>query len=293
MAGWIVLTCSRLRHPGSRALGQTPSRRKQRRLLWESSEINQKEIEEHFQPFVRYVAGKLSSTSTVEGRVVVVPTLSRLAAFLTERKADFYMESPHPTYLINNVYGSGKLLLRRWKGGMADYHAIIFTKKSGDIKRLEDLRGKIIAFEDPESTSGHFLPNYFLSKKGFKVLQKTQIDRQCFSAEKSVTFLPVPGQTRRLGSHEKSGGRSFSNDDYAALAPRKIGHNDSRETACLPRHLVSVRKNLAPVLGQAVWRRSCCRCIKIRKDSGYCKKPTARQSSTSYREGNWLYDNDC
>ena len=133
--------------PGSRALGQTRGRLDAKTItLGIVSEINQKEIEEHFQPFVRYVASGLSSASTVEGRVVVVPTLSRLAAFLTERKADFYMESPHPTYLINNVYGSGKLLLRRWKGGMADYHAIIFTKKSGDIKRLEDLLGKIIAF---------------------------------------------------------------------------------------------------------------------------------------------------
>ena len=59
------------------------------------------------------------------------------------------MESPHPTYLINNVYGSGKLLLRRWKGGMADYHGIIYTNKSGDTKRLEDLRVKLIDFEYP------------------------------------------------------------------------------------------------------------------------------------------------
>ena len=185
------------------------------------SEINQKEIEEHFQPFVRYVASGLSSASTVEGRVVVVPTLSRLAAFLTERKADFYMESPHPTYLINNVYGSGKLLLRRWKGGMADYHAIIFTKKSGDTKRLEDLRGKIIAFEDPESTSGHFLPKYFLSRKGFKVLQKRK-STAMFLPEKSVTFLPIR-RTNSLTwfSRNKWRPEAFSNDDYAALDAEK------------------------------------------------------------------------
>jgi phosphonate transport system substrate-binding protein len=198
---------------------------------------------------VRYVASGLSSASTVEGRVVVVPTLSRLAAFLTERKADFYMESPHPTYLINNVYGSGKLLLRRWKGGMADYHAIIFTKKSGDTKRLEDLRGKIIAFEDPESTSGHFLPKYFLSRKGFKVLQKTQIDRNVSPGEVGYIFANSQDKLVDLVLTKQVAAGAFSNDDYAALdAEKKSDITILGETASLPRHLVSVRKNLAPVL---------------------------------------------
>ena len=115
---------------GSRALGQTRGRLDTKTItLGIVSEINQKEIVEHFQPFVRYVASRLSSASPIEGKVVVVSTLSQLAALLTERRADFYMESPHPTHLINNVYGSGKLLLRRWKGGMSDYHGVIFTKK--------------------------------------------------------------------------------------------------------------------------------------------------------------------
>lgn len=235
---------------GSRALGQTRGRLDAKTItLGIVSEINQKEIEEHFQPFVRYVAGKLSSVSTVEGRVVVVPTLSRLAALLTERKADFYMESPHPTYLINNVYGSGKLLLRRWKGGMADYHGIIFTKKNGDTKRLEDLRGKLIAFEDPESTSGHFLPKYFLSRKGFKVLQKTQIDRNVSPGEVGYIFANSQDKLVDLVLTKQVAAGAFSNDDYAALDPEKKSDiTILGETASLPRHLVSVQKNSAPVL---------------------------------------------
>ena len=113
---------------GSHAVGQTPGRSEAKTItLGIVAETNQKEIEAHFQDFVRYLARKLSSTSKIEGRIVLAPTQSRLANLLSERKADFYMESPHPTYMINNVYGAGKLLLRRWKGGMADYHASIFT----------------------------------------------------------------------------------------------------------------------------------------------------------------------
>src|SRR6185295_4584444 len=163
-------------HLGSHLAAQAPVRIEAKTItLGIVSEINQKEIEQHFQPFVRYVAEKLSTATKLEGRIVVAPTQSRLAGLLTERKADFYMESPHPTYMINSVYGAGKLLLRRWKGGMADYHASIFTARNGETKRLEDLKGKIIAFEDPESTSGYFLPRLFLTKQGFKLLPKTQI----------------------------------------------------------------------------------------------------------------------
>lgn len=239
---------------GSRALGQTRGRLDAKTItLGIVSEINQKEIVEHFQPFVRYVASRLSSGSPIEGKVVVVSTLSQLAALLTERRADFYMESPHPTYLINNVYGSGKLLLRRWKGGMSDYYGIIFTKKGGDTKRLEDLRGKLIAFEDPESTSGHFLPKYFLSRKGFKLSQKTQIDRNVSREEVGYIFANSQDKLVDLVLTAQVAAGTFSNDDYAALdAGKKSDITILGETASLPRHLVSVRKDLAPVLVKQV-----------------------------------------
>jgi ABC-type phosphate/phosphonate transport system substrate-binding protein len=48
---------------------------------------------------------------------------------------------------------------------MADYHALIFTRNNGATKRLEDLQGKMIAFEDPESTSDYVLPKMLFSKK--------------------------------------------------------------------------------------------------------------------------------
>jgi len=121
---------------GSRAVGQTPGGLEAKTItLGIVSPINEKKIEEHFRDFVRYVARRLSPAPPIEGSIVVAPTQSGLANLLTEQKVDFYMESPYPTYLINNVYGAGKLLLRRWKGGMADYYAVIFTKRNSETRR--------------------------------------------------------------------------------------------------------------------------------------------------------------
>src|SRR5918992_1633744 len=133
------------------------------------SEVNQKEISDHFSDFARYVARKSFSGTQADGAVVVTRTLPELAKLLEQDKVDYFMESPYPTYLINHVHAAAKLLLRRWKGGKAEYRSLIATNKDIGTARLQDLRGKIIAFEDPESTSGYFLPKFFLQRNGFKL----------------------------------------------------------------------------------------------------------------------------
>jgi phosphonate transport system substrate-binding protein len=235
---------------GSRAIGQMGGRMEAKTItLGIVAEINRKEIEAHFQDFVRYVARKLSSGSAIEGRIAVAPTQPRLAQLLTEKKADFYMESPYPTYLINDVYGAGKLLLRRWKGGMAEYESLIFTKKNSATKDLEDLRGKIIAFEDPGSTSGHFLPKLFLSRKGFKLSAKTGTEANLSPGEVGYVFAYSQDKLVDLVLTEQVAAGAFSNDDYATLdAGKKSELTILARTDRLPRHLVSIRRDLAPAL---------------------------------------------
>ena len=235
---------------GSQVLGQPSGRAAAKTItLGIVAETNQKEVEEHFREFVRYVARKLSTASAIEGRIAMAPTQARLASLLTERKADFYMESPHPTYLINSVYGAGKLLLRRWKGGMAEYHALIFTNRNGEIKRLEDLRGKIVAFEDPGSTSGHYLPKFFLSRRGFKLSQKNQIGANVAAGEVGYIFAYAQDKLVDWVLTKQVAAGAFSNDDHATLDERKKSELVIlAETDKLPRHMVSVRKDLAPVL---------------------------------------------
>src|SRR5690348_14943059 len=189
----LLLVCSIL---STAAMAQTLRTPQINRItLGLVAEANQKEVEKHFQEFVGYVARKLSSDGKTEGRVVAVSTQSLLANLLNEKRADFYMESPHPTYMINSVYGAGKLLLRRWKGGMSEYRALIFTRKNSATKRLEDLQGKMIVFEDAESTSGYFLPRLFLGKRGFKLVRLDRIESNVLAAN-SVTFL----RQRRINS---------------------------------------------------------------------------------------------
>lgn len=211
------------------------------------SEIRHKEIEERYRDFVRYAARKLSSGSEIEGKVVIAPTPLDLAKLLEQGKVDFYMESPYGTYVINNVHAAARLLLRRWQRGKAEYRSLIFTKANGAVRRLGDLRGKIIAFEDPGSSSGHFIPKFFLLRNGFKLSEKDRVEANVASAEIGFIFANSQEKLIDLVLTNKLAAGAFSDDDYAALDDqRKPQIEVLAQTELLPRHLVSVRKEMPP-----------------------------------------------
>jgi phosphonate transport system substrate-binding protein len=232
------------------ATGQTPATVKPQTLsLGIVTEFNRTQIAENFQDFVRYLAARLSSVSDLDAKVVIAPTLFQLARLIEQKKIDFYMESPYPTYLVNDVHGVAKLLLRRWKGGMAEYRSLIFTKRNGEINRLEDLRGKVLVFEDPESTSGHFLPRSFLTRKGFKFIDKSRFNPDASPTDIGYLFANSPEKVVDMVLTKKVAAGAFSDDDYAKLDSRKRSDiTILAETERLPRHLLSVRKDFPPSL---------------------------------------------
>jgi phosphonate transport system substrate-binding protein len=202
-------------------------------------------VEEHFRPFVDYAARKLSPAGNTKGMVVIAPSAPQLMKLLEEKRVDFYMESPYPTYLINRL-GAARILLRRWKGGMAEYHSLIFTAKEGAIARLEDLRGKVIAFEDAGSTSGYFLPKLFLIKKGFSVTEKASLATKVGAGEIGYIFAGTYKNIVNLVLQKKVAAGTISDDDAANLDDkRRSSLSILGESESLPRHLVSVRKDLS------------------------------------------------
>jgi phosphonate transport system substrate-binding protein len=212
------------------------------------SATSQKEIEAQFQNFVRYVAQKLGSGPDTEGKVVIVPTALQMAKLLEEKKIDFYLESPYPTYLINKQ-GAAILLLRRWKSGMAEYRGLIFSKKDSETSGLEQLRGKMLAFEDPGSTSGYFLPKVLLLKKGFKLTEKTTPDAKVGPKETGYVFASTDANVVNLVLSGQVAAGAFSDDDYGALdGTKKAEIIILAQTDLFPRHLVSVRKDLNPLV---------------------------------------------
>ena len=82
--------------------------------------------------------------------------------------------------------------------GNAFYSSVIVVKAGSPYKTLADLKGKTLAFADPNSTSGFQVPNYFLRKEGI-------VPEQFF------------GRTGFAGSHE-NGVLAVINGTYDATA---------------------------------------------------------------------------
>jgi phosphonate transport system substrate-binding protein len=210
------------------------------------SAVSGQEIEAHFREFAGYVSRRFSSATRPEGRVVIAPSPLQLAKLLEEKKVDFYMESPYPTYLINKQ-GAATLILRRWKSGLAEYRSLIFTGKGSGIARLEDLPGKMIAFEDPGSTSGYFLPKVLLLKKGYRLTEKTGPEANVARREVGYVFGSTASTVVDWVVSRRVAAGAISNDDFAVLDEKaKAATAIVVETETFPRHLVSVRKDFGP-----------------------------------------------
>ena len=210
------------------------------------SASQQQEITDYFEPFATYIARKIFAAPGAQGKVLVVSSLPELAKLLDQKSVDFYMESAYPTYIVNQVHGAGRVLLRRWKGGVAEYRSLIVTAKDGGIDRLESLRGTKIAFEDPESTSGYFLPKFFLQRNGFKLSPITDNTAQPSPAAISYMFAGTTDKVLDFVLARQVSAGAMSDDDFSLLEPQKKDRlNVLAQTDLLPRHLVSVRKDLS------------------------------------------------
>lgn len=142
-----------------------------------------------FLPFAIYLAQELQSEGIDQGKVVVARNISQMAAFLREGKVDVYIDSPFPALAASHLAES-KLILRRWKKGVAEYYSVIFAKRDSGINRLEDLKGKIIAFDEPSSTTGYFLPKAMMRQRGLKLSRKDD-----------PSEAPAPGEVGYIFAH--------------------------------------------------------------------------------------------
>ncbi|HWH77340.1 MAG TPA: phosphate/phosphite/phosphonate ABC transporter substrate-binding protein [Candidatus Binatus sp.] len=213
------------------------------------SEVDKAAIENHFRELVNYVARKLSPASTVNGKVVVASSQLDLVKLLQQRQVDFYLESVYPTYTINYVHGAGKTLLRRWKGGQAEYQSLIFAKRDSGIRRLDDLRGKTIVFEDPGSTSGFLSPKFLLQRNGLKLTELRPSDANSSAEVEQYFFAHSQNKLLDAVFSNQAAAGAFSDDDLANLSEtNKSQITVLAQTDRLPRHLVSIRSDLPPAV---------------------------------------------
>lgn len=81
-------------------------------------------------------------------------------------EVDFGIIPPFAYVLANKESGAEVLLTSINDKGEAGYYSEILVREDSGIEKIEDLRGKTIAFVDPSSTSGYLFPGAYLKEAG-------------------------------------------------------------------------------------------------------------------------------
>jgi phosphonate transport system substrate-binding protein len=201
-----------------------------------------------FLPFANYLGKELQSEGIDRGKVVVAKNISQMAALLREGKVDLYIDSPFPVLAASHLSGS-KILLRRWKKGAAEYRSVIFARKDSGINRLEDLKGKMVAFQESFSSTAYFLPKVILLQKGLKLSAKMDPTETVapgevgyvFSQADENTILWVLRKRVMAGATDEQSYEKEARGNLDSLKVIEISYS-------LPRHVVSYRADLPPKL---------------------------------------------
>jgi phosphonate transport system substrate-binding protein len=131
---------------------------------------NIKKEQRNFAPLVEYLGSRLGGVGYPGVKLAVVTTADEMVRRLQAGEIDIYIDSPFTVADIGHKTGA-KPFLRRWKKGQAEYYTLIVVRKDSGIDSIDDLRGRIIAFDEPFSSSGYFLPKAMLIGHGHRMVE--------------------------------------------------------------------------------------------------------------------------
>lgn len=111
------------------------------------------------------IAQALQDDLGISVNVFISKNYAGLAEAMKNKKIDFAFFTAM-SYVVAEKEAGAKVLLKNvWVEPF--YYSTILTKKKSPIKKVEDLKGRRVAFVDEKSTSGYLYPQAYLKKKKF------------------------------------------------------------------------------------------------------------------------------
>lgn len=117
-----------------------------------------------YKSFVAYMEHTLRVPLKMHQATDYAGTIEALKA----RKLEFARFGP-ASYAQAWLVTGGKvepLVVEMDSEGLTGYHAVLAVKAASPYQSLDDLKGKTLAYADPNSTSGYIAPAYFLREAG-------------------------------------------------------------------------------------------------------------------------------
>ena len=120
------------------------------------------EVEKKFIPLANY----LSSQTGISIKVKVGSSYQEHIQYVGLDKVDIAYMGPAAYVIMQHQYGDKPILSKLQVEGQSFFQGNIIVRKDSGIKTIGALKGKRIAFGDPNSTMSYLVPHYMLHESG-------------------------------------------------------------------------------------------------------------------------------
>ena len=122
-------------------------------------------------PIVTFLAKRLEKDGVKRGRVVFEGENNNqgVIRLLKSGGLDLILESPYSAAIYQQQAGAVPILLVK-REGLVEYRSYIFVRSDKPFHTPADLKGRILAFEDPTSTSSYRWPHQNLVEMGHHLI---------------------------------------------------------------------------------------------------------------------------
>ena len=118
---------------------------------------NPKAHYDQLKPLLDYVVARMGGVGITEGRILMARDAQQMTSYLRRGRVDWVTETSG-TGMQLQIRASARPLLLTERNGVSEYHSVFFARRDSGIKRLADLQGRSIAFQNTGSTSAYFVP---------------------------------------------------------------------------------------------------------------------------------------
>lgn len=134
------------------------------------------------------LARALSARIQLPVRAYVTLDYTSLVEAMRSGQVHFAWLTPAPLILAEQLFDA-QVVLTQVRRGSPSYYSAIVVREDSSIRTAEDLRGKTIAWVDPQSTSGFVIPRYLLAERGLD--PQRMFRQQVFAGGHDAAVLAV------------------------------------------------------------------------------------------------------
>lgn len=214
---------------------------------------NPTEKKEFWQPLADYLEIQLADEGISKVEIAVASDLGTMLLWMKNGEVDLYFDSPYPVLVMGEESGAVPIL-RRFKGGVGEYHSVFFTRDDSEINSVEDIQGKKLALEENYSTSGYLLPVTYMIEQNLQPVYKQGLLTPVLADEIGFVFSGNDELTVEWVLEGEVAAGVVDSTTFSEIADeQKANLRIITETEDVPRQMAVVRSGLDQTIIDALY----------------------------------------